>query len=59
LTTAKTTSRQQRGITLFRERGQEIVEVEPGVYRVPASEGGGFYWANLIQGGVGTRSGGK
>ena len=43
MTTAKTTSRQQRGITLFRERGQEIVKVEPGVYCVPASEGGGFY----------------
>jgi hypothetical protein len=43
----KTQTRMERGICLFRERGHEIVEVEAGVYRVPASEGGGFYRVDL------------
>ena len=47
MTTPKTTTRMERGICHFRERGHEIREVEPGVYRVPASEGGGFYRVDL------------
>jgi hypothetical protein len=39
LTTRKTETRMDRGISLFRERGQEIGEVEPGVYRVPSTTG--------------------
>lgn len=50
LATQKTTTRMERGICLFRERGHEIIEVAPGVYRVPASEGGGFYRVDLERG---------
>ena len=47
MATQKTETRMERGICLFRERGHEIVEVEPGIFRVPASEGGGFYRVDI------------
>lgn len=47
LSTQKTTTRMERGICLFRERGHQIREVEPGIYRVPSSTGRGFYRVNL------------
>jgi hypothetical protein len=39
LTTQKIETRMDRGISLFRERSQEIREVEPGIYRAPSTTG--------------------
>ena len=36
-----------RGIALHRSHGHEIVEVEPGVFRIPSTTGRGFYRVNL------------
>jgi len=35
-------ARTERGLAHFRERGHEIVEVSPGVYRVPGSKGAAY-----------------
>ena len=37
------TTRLQRGVKLFRERGDEIERTEGGTFRVPSCKGGGFY----------------
>lgn len=39
MTTQKIETRMDRGISLFRERSQEIREVEPGIYRAPSTTG--------------------
>lgn len=47
MATQKTETREARGIALHRSCGHEIIQVEAGVYRVPASEGGGFYRVDM------------
>ena len=47
MTTPKTETRMERGIALHRSRGGEIIEPEPGIYRVPSTTGRGFYRVNL------------
>ena len=39
MTTQKIETRMDRGISLFRERSQEIREVESGIYRAPRTTG--------------------
>lgn len=47
MTTPETQTREARGIVLHRSRGHEIIEVEPGIFRVPSAAGRGFYRVNL------------
>ncbi len=44
-TTVPKTSRLQRGIRLFAERGAEIERIAAHTYRVPSCTGEGFYTA--------------
>ncbi len=37
------TTRLQRGVRLFRERGHEITRTTGGTYRVPSCTGDGYY----------------
>ena len=41
------TTRELRGLKLFKERGDEIERVYPGVYRVPSCSGETFYTVHL------------
>jgi hypothetical protein len=41
------TSREQRGIALYRDHGKEVVRVYPGVYSVPSCSGETFYTVHL------------
>jgi SWIM zinc finger len=43
-------TRQQRGLALFQEYASEIVEISPGVYRVPSCSGGGYFRVDLETG---------
>ena len=43
-------TREQRGLALFRERGHEIREVGEDTYRVPSTTGRGYYRADLAAG---------
>ena len=45
--TPKTETRMERGIRLFCERGDEIIEVEPGIYKVPSYSGEATYTVDL------------
>ena len=44
---ANANTRQQRGIALFRERGEEIEHVEGWRWRVPSCSGSGVYLVDL------------
>ena len=46
---APTTTREQRGLALFEERGHEIHRFGAGLYRVPSCSGEGFYTVDYLE----------